>query len=465
MGENVSRLDTVSEVVKIPRDRIDANAANFYEMSDLETLADSIALTGLLHPLLVKPGAEEGRYTLIDGERRFRAMCVLEWAECPAIIQRPASTVLEKLMLIEANRTQRKMNSAELSKQAEEYTELLAELKRSGVEIPGRLRDAVAKALDVSASKLARLAAIRKKIIPAWLECFDQGTLNESVAYELSQLDSRAQTDMLYFSVDQLTAELVSGRGGKLQAIYSRSCAVDGKDPHGPCPNIDACVKRTLEVPHSWMCCSSCCLSCYDRWRCEYACLAAKKANEEADRQRAERQEQWDRERQEREQQEAGVRAALSGYRANAEEPAQFFWERFEGLCRDAGVGKNELHQICGYIDTDDLQAIIDGEAEDVSALEFLNEIGAGDLLLLSRRTGHTIGSLFGESGGWDWKDGRKELPQSEDSREMVITWGPTIGVRCVPVKDYQDYRDNFKGNYDWWCRPQLPTPEGESEE
>lgn len=228
---------------------------------------------------------------------------------------------------------------------------------------------------------------------------------------------------------------------------------------------MDACVKRTLEVPHSWMCCSSCCLSCYDRWRCEHACPAAKKANEEADRQRAERQEQWDRERQEREQKEAGVRAALSGYRANAEEPAQFFWERFEGLCRDAGVGENELHQICGYIDTDDLQAIIDGEDEDVSALEFLNEIGAGDLLLLSRRTGHTIGSLFGESGGWDWKDGRKELPQSEDSRDMVITWGPIIGVRCVPVKDYQDYRDNFKGNYDWWCRPQLPTPEREGEE
>ncbi len=193
MGETVSNLDT-GRVIDIPAEKIAANTKNFYEKTELDALAASIELTGLLHPILVKPSVLSDSYVLIDGERRFRAMAeVLGWKTVPAIVRTPVNDILEELMLIEANRQQRKMSAADLSKQAERYTALLAELKDAGVEIPGRLRDAVAEAMQVSASKLARLAAIRSNSIPAVLEAFDDNEINESVAYELSKLPEDIQ--------------------------------------------------------------------------------------------------------------------------------------------------------------------------------------------------------------------------------------------------------------------------------
>lgn len=190
-GNAVSELDTVQSV---PAGKIRRNAANFYAMSDIEELASSIELTGLLHPILVKPEAGGDGYVILDGERRFRAMTeVLGEPDIPCIVRRPVNDVIEELMLIEANRTQRRMSAADLSRQAERYTELLAGLRDAGVKIPGRLQDRVAEALDVSASKLKRLHAIRANLEPGLLELFDEGELNESVAYELSRLDYMKQ--------------------------------------------------------------------------------------------------------------------------------------------------------------------------------------------------------------------------------------------------------------------------------
>jgi len=202
-GAGVSESDTVTE---IPARKIKTNDANFYEMSELEDLAASIELVGLLHPVLVMPDGGDGGYILIDGERRFRAMTeLLGRTSVPCIVRRPAGGIIEELMLIEANRTQRRMSDAELSKQAERFTELLAQLRDSGVEIPGRLRDRTAEALGVSASKLARLHAIREKLRPALLKMFDEGKLSESVAYEYSKMDRMGQAAA--WSAGLITAE------------------------------------------------------------------------------------------------------------------------------------------------------------------------------------------------------------------------------------------------------------------
>lgn len=230
MGGLVTKMDTVETVEAIPRDRIDANAANFYEMSDLEELASSIELAGLLHPVIVKP-AEGGRYVILDGERRFRALGILGRETVPAIVRQPLNDVFEELMLIEANRTQRRMTAGELSRQAERYTQLLASLRDAGVEIPGRLRDRVAEAMQVSASKLGRLQAIREHASPSVLAAFDAGELRESVAYELQRLDPDVQDKILYAEVGDaveprdLTAEGVVRAAAQLQRKAPERCA------------------------------------------------------------------------------------------------------------------------------------------------------------------------------------------------------------------------------------------------
>ena len=230
------RLSEVDTVKTIDVGLILANEANFYEMSDLEELAASIELVGLLHPVVVKPREGAG-YVLIDGERRFRAMTdVLGRTEIPCIVRQPVNDVVEELMLIEANRTQRKMTSADLSKQAERYTELLAKLKEAGVEIPGRLRDRVAEALQVSSSKLARLHAIRENLTPEMLEDFDAGKLNESVAYELSKQPQEKQT-AVYMHDGYMPEALTAA---DVPALVSRACRSEQTKPRTVASGSDA---------------------------------------------------------------------------------------------------------------------------------------------------------------------------------------------------------------------------------
>lgn len=222
--EDVSKLDTeATAIIFIPRERLLQNEKNFYDTSSIDELADSIALNGLIEPIIVRPVRDgSGDYRIISGHRRFLAICELakdepeHWARVPAIIREPASDVLEELLLIEANRATRVMSSADTMHQAERYRELLAELKSQGVEIPGRLRDAVAEAMQISASRLARLDVIRKNLSPEWMEAFEAGSLSESAAYELARLPQEQQASVRNKAKGNPTAQSVTAIASEL---------------------------------------------------------------------------------------------------------------------------------------------------------------------------------------------------------------------------------------------------------
>lgn len=222
--EDVSKLDTEATAITfIPRERLLQNEKNFYDTSSIDELADSIALNGLIEPIIVRPVRDgSGDYRIISGHRRFLAISELakdepeRWARVPAIIREPASDVLEELLLIEANRATRVMSSADTMRQAERYRELLAELKRQGVEIPGRLRDAVAEAMQISASRLARLDVIRKNLSSEWMEAFETGSLSESAAYELARLPQEQQAKVRSKAKGNPTAQSVTAIASEL---------------------------------------------------------------------------------------------------------------------------------------------------------------------------------------------------------------------------------------------------------
>ena len=216
--EDVSKWDTEATAITfIPRERLLQNEKNFYATSSIDELADSIALNGLIEPIIVRPVRDgSGDYRIISGHRRFLAIGELakaepeRWDRVPAIIREPASDVLEELLLIEANRATRVMSSADTMRQAERYRELLAELKNQGVEIPGRLRDAVSEAMQISASRLARLDVIRKNLSPEWMEAFETGSLSESAAYELARLPQEQQAKVRSKAKGTPTAQSVA---------------------------------------------------------------------------------------------------------------------------------------------------------------------------------------------------------------------------------------------------------------
>lgn len=287
--EGVPGLNT-EQIVLIDVDRIDPDPDNFYSLDGIEALAGNIELIGLQQPLRVRPNGE--RYTVVSGHRRRAAIlmirdggsdqfkdgvpCIVEYGE--------ASDAMRKLRLIYANAATRVMTSAEISRQAEEVTMLLYQLKEQGVEFPGRMREHVAEACKISASKLARLHAIRSNLDSNLLLWYDQGLLNEDAAYKLQQLPAEIQQ-----AVGQ---ELVNGRRKKapsgvvvdavlrnlkgLQEAEMRCRAHAG----GPdCHHRTERIVRSIFAQYDWNICTpgKCCMDCrHAAEGCSGACREAK---------------------------------------------------------------------------------------------------------------------------------------------------------------------------------------------
>lgn len=199
------------EITLVKISKIDANWKNFYAVDFREQdLAESIKISGLLTPLGVVEDVN-GHYRLISGHRRLRALRWLHdteedrerWELVPCVVyDTPEDADREELMLIHAN-AQRVKSGPELQKEAEKTTQILTRMKERGVELPGRMRERVAEALQVSSTRLARLDAIKNNLTyPGWQRKWEEQKINESVAYRLSQCSYDEQQNAADWVID-----------------------------------------------------------------------------------------------------------------------------------------------------------------------------------------------------------------------------------------------------------------------
>ena len=192
---SVSDPDQSEQITYLDLAQIDDDENNFYSMEGIEELAANIELIGLQQPLRVRENPDmAGRYLIVSGHRRRRAIWQLyeenpeKWAKVACIIERGGgSPELRELRLIMANADTRRMSSADLAKQAERVKMLLYQLKEQGYEFPGRMRDHVAEACKVSATKLAELKVIRERLEPDWKALWEKGAINHSTAYTIAK--------------------------------------------------------------------------------------------------------------------------------------------------------------------------------------------------------------------------------------------------------------------------------------
>lgn len=444
----VQSVETVREIAVAD---IDANDGNFYSMSDIEALAANIELLGLIHPVAVKPG-KGGRWTLIDGERRFRAVQSLGRETIRAVVHRPVSSVFEELMLISANMQQRKLSAADLSKQAERYTECLADLKRSGVNIPGRLRAAVAEALDVSESKLARLAAIRSKLIPEALERFDSGTINESVAYALSRIPAEYQP-VIFEDEKHLQSWRVDVVADNLNKFIDPDCI----EISPSCRQTR--VRKVLNNGYA-RCSNLCCLSCFYLKLCGGGCDRAKARAEEKLAEAKARKEAIEAEYAAKAEARKAERAEQcresdEAWQCRESDEA---WARFKTLRESAGVSTERVAEILD-MDAEDIEdaesRTCDGQfSRDEPPTAYMHAL---DLLMIADEFGVPAEVIAGREAPlvWDWIDGSAELPGPEVSG-TICCWG-SKGFRTVKAEDYSTALEAFPGEFDWWCEPVPP--------
>lgn len=186
-----------------------SNDKNFYSVTDIEPLAQKILLVGLIENLeVVHDPCDQGEYRITAGERRWRALKLLveqgytdfEMVTCQ--IQTPASADEEMLRLIIAN-DYRNKTVTDILEEEKQLKDILQRMKQEGREIKGykldsgRLRDVIAKMLQMPATKIAQIESINKHLIPEFAEELKEGRLTFSAAYMISGMNEETQEEML----------------------------------------------------------------------------------------------------------------------------------------------------------------------------------------------------------------------------------------------------------------------------
>ena len=182
-------------------DRIKRNEKNFYEIVDIESLAEDIKLNGLNHNLVVRK-LDNDMYELISGERRYTALSKLvnegnkefNLVPCKVI---ESNDIDSEIILIQANAQSRELTEVEKLTQVERLKELYKIKKKNGEKVPGKIRDIIANDLKLSPTQVGRYERINNKLIPELKAVIEQGNLTIANASEFSSLSEENQRVIL----------------------------------------------------------------------------------------------------------------------------------------------------------------------------------------------------------------------------------------------------------------------------
>ena len=173
--------------------QLEPSEDNFYSVEDVADLKDSIELLGVQQNLTVKQIPGDDKYRVIAGHRRRLASLQLveegkkEFELVPCRIETSLDEIKERILLIYTNSTTRQLSDWEKVEQLSQLKDLLKEYKKTH-ELPGRVRELLAEALNVSISQVGRIESINNNLTAEFKEELKQDHINFSTAAELSRL-------------------------------------------------------------------------------------------------------------------------------------------------------------------------------------------------------------------------------------------------------------------------------------
>lgn len=271
--------DSDTEMRWIDADKIRDNKFNFYPRpsnTQLSDLMESIKVNGLLEPPTVVPDRDEGYYRLISGHSRMAAVSLLRCADpdnqtYQRILCRvlpPMDEARELTAVIEANR-QRIKSDALLAEEAKRLTEAYTKRREAGENLPGRIRDRVAEAMQISKTKLANLNAIRNGIkVPGIMAKWERDEIPEAAALEIARLPVEAQYRLLDWVIDGHHS--YSMRDVKKFAVMWGGCMHKCPESSGFCTNAETIYNQDYHGGE-WSG-AGCCMKCLARDTCQAAC-------------------------------------------------------------------------------------------------------------------------------------------------------------------------------------------------
>ena len=284
-----SESDTMREIAI---DKIRDNPRNFYPApgpAALAALEDSIRANGLLEPPTVIAAEDGTSYRLISGHSRMAALRALhaktpeQWETVPCRVLPTMSEEAEASAVIEANR-QRVKSPALLAEEAERLTELYIKRREAGEDLPGRIRDRVAEALQVKSTKIANVTAIKNGIkVPGIAERWKRDEIPEAAALMIARMDIDEQYRLLDWMIDKGRRYTINEvRKFDICCRNAYKCDKTGK----PCENIEQIYDHDLH--HGEWSGAGCCMMCLKKDTCPAACQYVERLPEPEPEQEAE---------------------------------------------------------------------------------------------------------------------------------------------------------------------------------
>ena len=183
------------DVVELELSDIEESRDNFYSMSGVEQLKQSIKMFGVMEPIIV--ARKSSGYRIISGHRRYTAVKQLseegneQFNRLPAIVKDVQDDLMEKLALIMSNYFRDKTDWEKILEavQTEELLQKLKEYKK----VSGKVRDLAADILKTSTAQLAKYKAIHNNLSDDWKKELQENRIGISVAYEVSGIDKDQQ--------------------------------------------------------------------------------------------------------------------------------------------------------------------------------------------------------------------------------------------------------------------------------
>ena len=168
---------------------------NFYSTQYINDLKQSIAIVGVLQPLLVERDGD--KFRIVAGHRRRLACMALvedgleQFRRVPCVTRAveeegTVKTILDRLALIFANGFREKSDWEKMEETLRTEA-LIAELRKE-VEVEGRTRWITAEFTGITEAQIGRDKSIKNNLCPELMQAFKAKRLGVSTAYELSGL-------------------------------------------------------------------------------------------------------------------------------------------------------------------------------------------------------------------------------------------------------------------------------------
>lgn len=190
-----SRINNTDDgfVQELDIDLLVPSENNFYGIREIEELAESIKEYGLMHNVVVRK-RNDGKYEILSGERRFRALREIDYKKVPCRIVKDDVTELDaEVMLIQANMQQRELNLQEKMQGIKRLQEIYTEKRKSGEKLQGKTRDLIGKHLGISGVQVGRYQKIDKDLIEPLKEKLNSEDITVTQAHTLSSLTESEQ--------------------------------------------------------------------------------------------------------------------------------------------------------------------------------------------------------------------------------------------------------------------------------